>query len=127
MPSYKAMRPYGASPSFNAAAALPESRNFDSKASAAAIETLCATEEATPAGHTFYVILALKAVVMTTKQMILKEIGKVPEPMLEEVLDFIKFLENKSLRKISETAALSEASLAKDWLKPEEDEAWQDL
>ena len=59
--------------------------------------------------------------------MILKEISKVPEPMLEEVLDFIKFLENKLRRKISETTILSEASLAKDWLKPEEDEAWQDL
>ena len=64
---------------------------------------------------------------MTTKQMILKEIGKVPEPMLEEVLDFIKFIENRSRRKISETAVLSEASLAKDWLKPEEDEAWKNL
>ena len=59
--------------------------------------------------------------------MLLKEIQKVPEPMLEEVLDFIKFLENKTRRKISETAVLSEASLAKDWLKPEEDEAWQNL
>ena len=64
---------------------------------------------------------------MTTKQMILKEISKVPEPMLEEVLDFIKFLESKSFRKISETAVLSEATLAKDWLKPEEDEAWKNL
>ena len=64
---------------------------------------------------------------MTTKQMILKEISRVPEPMLEEVLDFIKFLENKSLRKISETALLSESTLAKDWLKPEEDEAWRNL
>ena len=59
--------------------------------------------------------------------MILKEISNVPEPMLEEVLDFIKFLENKSRKKIAETAVLSEAALAKDWLKPEEDEAWQDL
>ena len=66
-------------------------------------------------------------VLMTTKQMILNEIKKVPEPMLGEVLDFILFLENKSRRKISETAILSEASLAKDWLKPEEDEAWQSL
>ena len=64
---------------------------------------------------------------MTTKQMILKEISKVPEPILEEVLDFIKFLENKSRKKISEIAVLSEAALAKDWLKPEEDEAWQNL
>ena len=64
---------------------------------------------------------------MTTKQMLLKEIKMVPEPILEEVLDFIRFLENKSRNKISETAILSESSLAKDWLKPEEDEAWQDL
>ena len=64
---------------------------------------------------------------MTTKQMVLSEIQKVPEPLLEEVLDFIRFLENKSLKQMSETALLSESSLAKDWLKPEEDEAWQDL
>ena len=64
---------------------------------------------------------------MTTKQMILNEIKKVPEPMLGEVLDFILFLENKSRRKISETAVLSEASLAKNWLSPEEDKAWENL
>ena len=28
---------------------------------------------------------------------------------------------------ISETALLSESSLAKEWLTPEEDEAWKDL
>ena len=49
------------------------------------------------------------------------------EPQPVKVLDFIKFLENKTRTKISETAVLSEASLAKDWLKPEEDEAWQNL
>ena len=64
---------------------------------------------------------------MTTKQIILKEINKISEPILEEVLDFIRFLENKSLRKASETAILSEVLLAKDWLKPEEDKAWQNL
>ena len=64
---------------------------------------------------------------MTTKQMLLKEIKMVPEPILEEVLYFMRFLENKSRSRISETAILSESSLAKDWLKPEEDEAWQDL
>ena len=64
---------------------------------------------------------------MTTKQIIMEEIKKVSEPVLEEVLDFIKFLENKSHNKISETAILSESLLAKDWLKPEEDEAWRNL
>jgi hypothetical protein len=28
---------------------------------------------------------------------------------------------------ISETALLSESALAKDWLRPEEDDAWRDL
>jgi hypothetical protein len=32
-----------------------------------------------------------------------------------------------TLTTISETALLSEASLAKDWLKPKEDEAWLHL
>jgi hypothetical protein len=32
-----------------------------------------------------------------------------------------------TLEEISETALLSESSLAKDWLKPEEDEAWKNL
>ena len=69
----------------------------------------------------------MKVILMTTKQIILKEINRISEPILEEVLDFIRFLENKSLQKASETAILSEASLAKDWLKPEEDKAWQNL
>ncbi len=33
----------------------------------------------------------------------------------------------KANRVISETALLSESSLAKEWLTPEEDEAWKDL
>lgn len=64
---------------------------------------------------------------MTTKELILSEVKKVPEPLLEEVLDFIRFLEIKDLRKKTETAILSESSLKKDWLSEEEDKAWQDL
>jgi len=30
-------------------------------------------------------------------------------------------------KKVSETALLSEKALAKDWLRPEEDEAWANL
>ena len=45
--------------------------------------------------------------------------------MLDEVLDFIRFLKIKANR--LDTAIASESSLAKDWLKPREDEAWQDL
>lgn len=64
---------------------------------------------------------------MTTKQLVLKEINRIPEPLLKEVLDFMLFLEIKSKRGISETAILSESSLEKIWLGKEEDEAWKDL
>ena len=33
----------------------------------------------------------------------------------------------ENINNISETALLSESSLAKEWLSPEEDEAWKDL
>ena len=64
---------------------------------------------------------------MTTKELILSEIKKIPEPLLEEVLDFIRFLETKVLEQKMETAIASESSLKKDWLRPEEDEAWRNL
>ena len=34
---------------------------------------------------------------------------------------------SKILKERSESAIASESSLKKDWLRPEEDEAWQDL
>ncbi len=46
--------------------------------------------------------------------MILKEIDVFPEPYLEEVLDFIHFLKEKSSKKKMETAILSESALAKE-------------
>lgn len=64
---------------------------------------------------------------MTTKQRLINEIEKTPEPLLAEVLDFVRFLKTKAARERLEPAVLSESSLAKDWLKPEEDEAWRDL
>lgn len=64
---------------------------------------------------------------MTTKEVILNEIEKVPKSLLGELLDFIKFLESKVVQQKMETAVMSESTLEKDWLKPEEDEAWKDL
>jgi len=43
------------------------------------------------------------------------------------VIDFIRFLKAKHTKAQLETALLSEAALGRDWLQPEEDEAWQDL
>lgn len=64
---------------------------------------------------------------MTTKQRLMNELEEVPEPLLAEVLDFIHFLKARAVRERLEPAVMSESSLAKDWLKPEEDEAWRDL
>ena len=57
---------------------------------------------------------------------LVKELEHVPEPLLDEVMDFVQFIKLKHAEKL-ENALLSEASLAKTWLSPEEDEAWQDL
>ncbi|MBL7081487.1 MAG: DUF2281 domain-containing protein [Candidatus Omnitrophica bacterium] len=64
---------------------------------------------------------------MEVKELIFKEIENVPEPYLMEILDFIRFLENKVLEQKMELALASEASLGKDWLKPDEDKAWEAL
>lgn len=64
---------------------------------------------------------------MNRKQLIAKEIAQVPEPLLEEVLDFVRFLKSKCAQERLETTLLSESALKKDWLKPEEEKAWQHL
>ena len=61
------------------------------------------------------------------KNLIFKEIEKVSETYYMEILDFIRFLETKTLEQKRELTVASETSLKKDWLKAEEDEAWRDL
>ena len=64
---------------------------------------------------------------MSTKEELIHEIEEAPEPLLFEVLDFIHFLKAKTLSEKRYTAVMSESSLGKDWLSPEENEAWQSL
>ncbi len=64
---------------------------------------------------------------MSKKEILISEIEQVPESYLDEVLDFVHFLKSKILREKIDTAIVSESSLRKDWLLPEEDEAWQSL
>jgi len=64
---------------------------------------------------------------MSKKEILISEIEQVPESYLDEVLDFVHFLKSKILREKIGTAIASESSLRKDWLLPEEDEAWQGL
>lgn len=64
---------------------------------------------------------------MNTREQLINEIEKTPEPLLSEVLDFLHFLKTKTVRDKIDAAIMSESSLKKDWLNPEEDEAWQNL
>lgn len=64
---------------------------------------------------------------MSTKELLISEIEEVPEPLLAEVLDFVHFLKAKINREKLDIAIMSESSLSKDWLNPEEDKAWQNL
>jgi hypothetical protein len=64
---------------------------------------------------------------MSKKELLIDEIKQVPEAFLDEVLDFVHFLKTKIIKERFDIAIASESSLKKDWLKPEEDEAWQGL
>ncbi len=87
---------------------------------------------------------------MTVKELLLQELeGTTDSMLLAEVLNYFRYLkfrqkENAELRDaqatsarmqaettvvdtIAETALMSESALAKDWLRPEEDEAWSHL
>lgn len=64
---------------------------------------------------------------MATKEKVLEEIERIRPEYYDVLLNFINSLTGKSDSSIMETALLSESALAKDWLRPEEDEAWADL
>jgi hypothetical protein len=57
------------------------------------------------------------------------KISALPEPMQQEALDFIEFMQAKVARQTlaskHEPALLSEQALAVDWNRPEEDNAWR--
>ena len=64
---------------------------------------------------------------MNIKEKVIREIEKTPNFLLAEVLDFLQFIKSKYLQDTIEISILSESSLSKDWLTPEEDEVWKDL
>ena len=64
---------------------------------------------------------------MCTKELLVEQINKLPESLLEKVLEYIRSLQTNLVKEKIETLAISESALKKDWLKPEEDETWQNL
>ncbi len=64
---------------------------------------------------------------MLSKETLHKDIDSMPEEFTEEIYDFVNFLKRKLIKENTEAVLLSESSLRKDWLSPEEDEAWKNL
>ena len=65
---------------------------------------------------------------MTSKQDLIREIETLPFDLLDNVYSYISLLKKRNHQiKPSDITLASEKSLAKDWLLPEEDEAWANL
>lgn len=64
---------------------------------------------------------------MTSRDKLIRELEDLSEPALEAVLDFVRSMRANPDRGGGETALASEEVLGRDWLRPEEDEAWNDL
>ncbi len=64
---------------------------------------------------------------MSDRELLIQEVSQLPDPLLVELLDFVRFLKTRTAETRFATAIASESALAKDWLSPEEDAAWQDL
>ena len=62
-----------------------------------------------------------------SNELLFKEIESLPEHLKDELLDYIQYLKSKAAKEKYDLALISESSLQKDWLSPEEDEAWSDL
>lgn len=64
-------------------------------------------------------------------QEITAKISALPEPMQQEVFDFIEFMQVKAARLAISSeqspALLNKQALAADWNRPEEDDAWVSL
>lgn len=63
---------------------------------------------------------------MSARELI-QEVEQLPPELIDEVMDFARFLKAKTRSERHDTARASEEALAKDWLRPEEDQAWQNL
>ncbi|HME56159.1 MAG TPA: DUF2281 domain-containing protein [Candidatus Lokiarchaeia archaeon] len=64
---------------------------------------------------------------MSKKEIIVREIDQLPERVLDEIVNYVQLLKQQISENSLDTLLLSESSLKKDWLRPEEDKAWQNL
>jgi hypothetical protein len=63
---------------------------------------------------------------MSKREMIARELNEVPEDDLDKLLAFLRMLREASAEDRLPLYA-AESALSKDWLSPEEEEAWANL
>ncbi len=64
---------------------------------------------------------------MTTKDAIIHALEELPPEYLDELAAYLQKMKLRAAHQNVPTALASETILPRDWLRPEEDEAWQDL
>jgi hypothetical protein len=70
----------------------------------------------------------METIVMTVEETILKAVEDLPDNYLSEPASYAEQLRRRNAVVQSSPMVLaSERALAKDWLRPEEDEAWRNL
>ena len=62
---------------------------------------------------------------MSAAEKLVSRIESLPPEAYAQVIEFVDRIESGC--DLSDTLLLSEAALARDWNRPEEDEAWADL
>ncbi len=67
----------------------------------------------------------MEKIELRDEERLVEKIRELPLIYRKQVMDFVEYLQLKAQKK--ETLYLSEQSLSKDWLLPEEDEAWKNL
>ncbi len=63
---------------------------------------------------------------MSKRELIAQELGRLSERDLDQLLAFLRSLE-EAHAEAAAPAMAAESALAKDWLSPEEDAAWANL
>ena len=64
---------------------------------------------------------------MTTKDAIIHAVEELPAEYLDELAAYLRQMQLRAANQNVPTALASEKVLARDWLRPEEDEAWREL
>lgn len=75
-------------------------------------------------------IIFMEVFEMVSRELLSKKIEKMPSKLLEEVANYISYIEYRETKgevTIQDITLASEKSLAKEWLSSEEERAWEHL